>query len=311
MQAIVQANNVYRYFNGQRVVQDLSLTISRGEVMALLGTNGAGKTTTLRLLTGELAPNAGVIQVNQINLNLHPVKAKQHIGYLPDTPPLYGDLTVDEYLTYCARLHDIPKREVQARVKQVKTFCELHNVSRRLIKKLSKGYQQRIGIAQAIIHRPHAVILDEPTNGLDPTQMSEMRDLIKDMRKDTGILLSTHQLGEVEQICDRVHLLKQGKTIFNKQISELHHSNMIRLRFIKAAPVSQIETHPEVDHVTTISEKILQVEIKGRPTQDHLDTLKNNFLAQSESGNWGLVEIYDVQNNLENIFVNEVLRDKQ
>ena len=311
MQPIVEANNVSRYFSGQMAVQKLSLKIERGEVMALLGTNGAGKTTTLRLLTGELAPNAGRITINQIDLNSRPRQAKQFIGYLPDTPPLYNDLTVDEYLTYCARLRKVPRYEIASQVKAVKSFCELQYVSQRLIKKLSKGYQQRIGIAQAIIHKPLAVILDEPTNGLDPTQVSEMRDLITDMRKDTGILLSTHQLGEVEQICDRVHLLKQGKTIFNKQISELQQTYTICLRFIKDAPINQIEAHPEVEQVTVTDNKVLQIEIKDSPSQDYLDTLKNRFLAQSEANNWGIVEIYDMQNTLENIFVNEVLRDKQ
>ena len=311
MQPIVEATNVSRYFNGQMAVQKLSLKIERGEVMALLGTNGAGKTTTLRLLTGELAPNSGTIAVNQFDLNLRPAQAKQFIGYLPDTPPLYGDLTVDEFLTYCAHLREVSKQEIASRVQAVKSFCELQNVSRRLIKKLSKGYQQRIGIAQAIIHKPLAVILDEPTNGLDPTQVSEMRDLITAMRKDTGILLSTHQLGEVEQICDRVHLLKQGNTIFNRQINELQQTSTICLRFIKAPPVKQIEAHPEVEHVSIAGDKILQIEIRGCPSQDHLDTLKNRLLAQSEINNWGMVEIYDLQNTLESIFVNEVLRDEK
>lgn len=311
MHPILQANNVSRYFSGQMAVNKLSLTIERGEVMALLGTNGAGKTTTLRLLTGELLPDAGTVFVNQVNINIHPKKAKQFIGYLPDVPPLYNDLTVDEYLTYCANLRGLPSKETRQRVNKIKTFCELQSVSRRLIKKLSKGYQQRIGIAQAIVHKPLAVILDEPTNGLDPTQISEMRDLILDMRKDTGILLSTHQLGEVEQICDRVHLLKQGETIFCKQVDELQHTNSICMRFIKPAPAQLIEAHPEVNSVTHVDDSLLQIQIEGCPTQDHLDTLKNSFLAQAETGNWGMVEIYDMHNTLEEIFVKEVLRDKQ
>ena len=311
MQSIVQANNVSRHFNGQFAIQNLSLNIARGEVMALLGTNGAGKTTTLRLLAGELAPNAGSVSVNNVDINLHPEKAKQYLGYLPDTPPLYGDLTVDEFLTYCARLRGINKQETSARVKEVITFCELHSVRRRLIKKLSKGYQQRIGIAQAIIHKPLAVILDEPTNGLDPTQIQEMRDLILHLRKDAGILLSTHQLGEVEQICDRVHLLNEGNTVFCKNISELQQTSAINLRFIKQAPVSEIEAHDEVAKVTATDSNSIRIDIKGHPSQDHLDALKNSFLAQSESNSWGLVEIYDVQDTLENIFVNEILREDQ
>ena len=309
MQPIVQANNVSRHFNGQFAIQKLSISIERSKVMALLGTNGAGKTTTLRLLTGELAPNAGQVLVNSIDINLHPEKAKQYLGYLPDSPPLYTDLTVDEFLEFSARMRGVPKSETSARVKEVKTFCELQNVSRRLIKKLSKGYQQRVGIAQAIIHRPIAVILDEPTNGLDPSQIQEMRDLILHLRKDAGILLSTHQLTEVEQICDRVHLLKEGNTVFSKNINELQQTSSISIRFIKQAPIKEIESHEEIEKVIETNTNTVRIDIKGHPSQDHLDALKNSFLAQSETNSWGLVEIYDLQNTLENIFVNEVIRD--
>ncbi|MEM8845306.1 MAG: ABC transporter ATP-binding protein [Pseudomonadota bacterium] len=310
MQPIVQANNVCRHFHGHKVLHELSLTIERGEVLALLGTNGAGKTTTLRLLTGELTPNRGSVLVKNVDINLHPEKAKQHLGYLPDTPPLYTDLTVDEFLTYVARIRGTDKKQTKSRLKEVKTFCELNNVSTRLIKKLSKGYQQRIGIAQAIIHKPHAVILDEPTNGLDPTQMQEMRDLILHLRKDAGILLSTHQLGEVEQICDRVHLLKQGQTVLSKKISELQQVNTIALRFIKKAPINDIQSNDEIGNIKFIDDNTLRINPKGSPSHDHLDALKNSLLAQSEANNWGLVEIYDVHDTLENIFINEVLRDK-
>jgi len=164
MQPIIQANNVSHHYGRQASVINLSLTLQHGEVMALLGTNGAGKTTTLRLLTGDLVPDTGTISINNIDLNLHPIKAKQQLGYLPDNAPLYEDLTVDEYLLYCAKIHGLKGNHARERLSKVKQFCELQSVSRRIIKKLSKGYQQRIGIAQAIIHQPKAIILDEPTN---------------------------------------------------------------------------------------------------------------------------------------------------
>ncbi len=149
MEPIIQATNVSHHYRHQPSVKELSLTLAHGEVMALLGTNGAGKTTTLRLLTGELAPDAGKVTINNIDLNLHPLQAKKSLGYLPDTAPLYDDLSVDEYLSFCARIRCMSRAHTRQRVQ---TFCELESVGNRLIKKLSKGYQQRIGIAQAIIH---------------------------------------------------------------------------------------------------------------------------------------------------------------
>ena len=281
MQPIIKANNVSHCYGKQNSIYDLSLTLERGEVMALLGTNGAGKTTTLRLLTGDLAPNSGTITINNIDLNLQPCKAKQYLGYLPDIAPLYEDLTVDEFLTYCAKIHGLTSRDARNRVQEVKKFCELQSVNSRLIKKLSKGYKQRIGIAQAIVHRPRAVILDEPTNGLDPTQMQEMRDLILHLRSDAGVLLSTHQLNEVEQICDRVHMIKEGRTVMSKNIDDLQISSSIRIRFAHTPPIDELNTFQGIQkilsHSTTTVEVIADCD---------LDALKENLLLQARDKQW-------------------------
>ncbi len=303
MEPIIQATNISHHYRQQASVKELSLTLSHGEVMALLGTNGAGKTTTLRLLTGDLAPNAGKITINNIDLNLHPRQAKKSLGYLPDTAPLYDDLSVDEYLNYCARIRGMSREQTRDRVQTVKTFCELQSVSHRLIKKLSKGYQQRIGIAQAIIHQPKAIILDEPTNGLDPTQIHEMRDLILHLRNDAAVLLSTHHLNDVEQVCDRVHMLKQGRTVFCKNIDDLQQASRVRMRFNKTPPIEDLSKIQAIDKVHTINDNTVELVIN-----ENLDTVKNNLLEMSQSNAWGLVEIYDIRETLENVFVSEVLR---
>ncbi len=303
MEPVIQASNISHHYRQQPSLQQLSLTLVHGEVMALLGTNGAGKTTTLRLLTGDLVPDAGQITINNIDLNLYPLKAKKNLGYLPDTAPLYEDLTVDEYLYYCARIHHMTREQSRQRVQTVKRFCELQSVARRLIKKLSKGYQQRIGIAQAIIHQPRAIILDEPTNGLDPTQIHEMRDLILHLRNEAAVLLSTHHLNDVEQICDRVHMLKQGHTVFSKNIDDLQQTMKIRMRFLDTAPIEALNKIHSIDKIISIDTYTIELH-----TNADLDEVKKDLLQKSQAHAWSLVEIYDIKDTLENIFVSEVLR---
>ena len=305
MENIIQVEQLSRKFGRNLAVDNITLTLARGEVLALLGTNGAGKTTTLRLITGELVPNTGSILINNVDLNLQPCKAKQYLGYLPDTPPLYGDFTVDEFLHYCASLRKLKKSSSNSRIRQVKDFCELQAVSRRLIHKLSKGYQQRVGIAQAILHQPAAIILDEPTTGLDPSQILEMRDLIRSLKDDAGVLLSTHQLNEVEQVCDRVQLLKEGATILSKNIDELKRANKIRMRFETTAPVNELKKFQQIVEIEQVNENTIDINASG-----DLDVLKNNLLAQSQSEHWGLLEIHDVRETLEDIFVTQVLHTK-
>ncbi len=304
MEPIIQATNVSHHYRHQASVKELSLTLAHGEVMALLGTNGAGKTTTLRLLTGDLAPDAGRITINDIDLNLHPQQAKKSLGYLPDTAPLYDDLTVNEYLSYCARIRSMNRKQTRQRVQAVKNFCELQSIGNRLIKKLSKGYQQRIGIAQAIIHQPKAIILDEPANGLDPTQIHEMRDLILHLRSEAAVLLSTHHLNDVEQICDRVHMLKQGRTVFCKDIDDLQQATRIRMRFSSTPPTEDLNKIQTIKKVRAINDDTLELII-----DDNLDAVKTDLLAMSQSNAWGLLEIYDIRETLENVFVSEVLRE--
>ncbi len=217
----VSVRGLCRNFGARTAVREIDLELKRGEVLAFLGPNGAGKTTIMRMLTGNLAPSAGSIEICGIDLLDNPRGAKARIGYLPETPPLYRELTVDEYLQFAARLHRISNEKIGFTVDQVMQRCGLNDSGKRLIGSLSKGYQQRVGIAQAIVHDPDVIILDEPTVGLDPNQMREIRGLIRELGAKRSVVLSTHILTEVESVCDRVQIIHEGRVVFSDSIGGL------------------------------------------------------------------------------------------
>lgn len=217
----VSAQNLCRNFGKYAAVRGVDLELKRGEILGLLGPNGAGKTTTMRMLTGNLAPSCGSLEICGVDLLDKPRDAKASIGYLPETPPLYQEMSVDEYLRFVARLHRMSHHKIQFALDKVKQRCGLSDIGRRQISTLSKGYQQRVGIAQAIIHDPDVIILDEPTVGLDPNQMREIRSLIRELGATHSVILSTHILYEVEAVCDRVQIMHQGRIVFSDTQSGL------------------------------------------------------------------------------------------
>lgn len=221
----LSAQNLTRHYGEVVAVHQFSLQLRRGEVLGLLGPNGAGKSTTLRMLTGNLAPSSGGVEICGIDLLDKPQEAKAHVGFLPEIPPLYFDMTVNEYLLLAARLHRVPKETLKAALENVKQRCGLEQHSNNLIGTLSKGYQQRVGIAQAIIHNPDVIILDEPTAGLDPNQMREIRQLIRELGTTSSVILSTHILPEVENVCDRVQIMHQGSIVFDQPMIDLRQQN--------------------------------------------------------------------------------------
>ncbi|MBL8497989.1 ABC transporter ATP-binding protein [Nitrosomonas sp. JL21] len=217
----LSAVNLRRNYQSHTVVRQVSVQLKRGEVLGLLGPNGAGKTTTLRMLAGNLAPSAGNIEICGIDLFEQPLAAKANLGYLPEIPPLYPEMTVDEYLLFAARLHQIDDKVIHSAVDNTKQQCGLRQRGKQLIATLSKGFQQRVGIAQAIIHSPAVIILDEPTVGLDPNQMREIRELIAELRTFSSVILSTHILSEVQSICDRVQIMHRGSVVLDQTLNEL------------------------------------------------------------------------------------------
>jgi len=217
----LSAQNLVRRRDHHLVVDNVSLELRRGEVLGLLGHNGAGKSTTLQMLTGALPPLSGQIEVCGFDMLNQPQNAKSCVGFLPEHPPLYREMRVDDFLSYAARLHKIPSAKLADALALAKQRCGLQDSGRKLIGALSKGYQQRVGIAQAIIHNPAVVVLDEPTVGLDPAQIRDIRTLIRELGNNSSVILSTHLLNEVESLCDRVMILQKGRLIYSGSSAEM------------------------------------------------------------------------------------------
>jgi ABC-2 type transport system ATP-binding protein len=208
---MIEVEQLTKRYGPTLAVSDVSFQVQKGEILGFLGPNGAGKTTTMRVITGYLPPSSGNVTVAGFNVVEEPLQAKKRTGYLPESPPVYTDMRVTEYLAFVARIKGLPRREIKSRLDEVCEKCAISNVRERQIGKLSKGYRQRVGLAQAIIHNPEVLVLDEPTAGLDPKQIIETRELIKGLAGQHTIVLSTHILPEVSKTCDRVVVINGGK----------------------------------------------------------------------------------------------------
>ncbi|MGB1881951.1 MAG: ABC transporter ATP-binding protein [Gammaproteobacteria bacterium] len=221
METLIEVNGLCKSFGGLRAVDNISLTVGRGEVLGFLGPNGAGKSTTMKMITGFLAPSAGVVKVAGVDIEAAPLAAKAHIGYLPEGAPAYGEMTPSSFLEFIADIRQIPRAKREARIREVVEHIHLENVLHQRIETLSKGFKRRVGLAQAILHDPEILIMDEPTDGLDPNQKHEVRSLIQTMAPQKAILISTHILEEVDAVCTRAIIIAQGKLIFSGTPHEL------------------------------------------------------------------------------------------
>ena len=213
--------NMTKTYGRQKAVDNISLQVKTGEVLGFLGPNGAGKTTTMKAITSFLIPDSGKIFIGNISVNDNPQEAKKNIGYLPENNPLYEDMPVIDYLQFCARIEGIAKDKINDKVREVIQTCGISREKHKKISELSKGYKQRVGLAQALIHDPEVLILDEPTTGLDPNQIIEIRELIKKIGKEKTVILSSHILAEVEATCDRIVIIKKGKIVADGTVEEL------------------------------------------------------------------------------------------
>jgi ABC-2 type transport system ATP-binding protein len=208
---VIEIQELYKYYGDQRAVGPLTTSIERGEIVGLLGLNGAGKTTTLRVLACDLLPTSGSVRVAGVDVVENPDQVKSKVGYLPDQPPLYDDMTVSEYLSFAAQLRGVPRVKLGKLVDEAVELTELGDVSRKVIGALSHGYKQRVGIAQAIVHAPDFVVLDEPISGLDPVQIVEMRELVKNLKGEHTVVVSSHILSEISETCDRILVINDGR----------------------------------------------------------------------------------------------------
>ena len=296
----VEANELTRLYGGREAVSNVSFTLSKGQVLGFLGPNGAGKSTTMKMLTGNLAPSNGSVKICGIDMMESPKEAKALIGYLPEMRPLYKELTVDEYLTIAARLHRVSSGSIKKAVEVAKERCGLGHMSKRLIENLSNGYQQRVGIAQAIIHNPMVVILDEPTVGLDPIQIRDIRALIREVGAERSVIISTHILPEVEMVCDHVQIIDKGKLVFNGAIDVLKKQrvgNKLLIGMRNPPSVDEMLKIANVTEAELVSAGLMRIRFAE-------DTAPAESIVQAAVNNgWGLHHIAPDQTSLEDVFV--------
>lgn len=297
---LLTVKHLSRLYGSTAAVNNISFHLNKGEVLGFLGPNGAGKSTTMQIITGNLAPSTGQIDICGFDLLDSAKQAKANIGYLPEQPPLYREFTVDEYLSFCAQLNRIEKSNQASALAKAKERCGLTEVGHRLINNLSKGYQQRVGIAQAIIHSPKIVVLDEPTVGLDPIQIREIRKLIRELAEDHGVILSTHILPEVQMTCDRVQIINHGQLVYSDDINHLHRrmrSNSLILGLNNTPAESELKLLAGIDDVEILSNTRFRLShaIENSPAE--------NIAKIAADKNWGLFEIRPEQKTLEQVFV--------
>lgn len=250
---MIEVKNLTKKFGPHTAVDNISFTVNDGEIVGFLGPNGAGKTTTMNMMTGFISSTSGTVRINGFDILDEPVKAKKELGYLPDVPPVYGDMTVEEYLKFVCDLKKVKKQDREFMINDILATTQLKDVSKRLIKNLSKGYRQRVGLAQVLVGNPDVLILDEPTSGLDPKQIMEMRQLIKRLGKNHTVILSSHILGEVSEICDRIIIINKGKIVAMDSTEELMNraGNSAQLVTIKGDPYRAVTKLMEWSAVET------------------------------------------------------------
>lgn len=298
-ETIVEARHLSHRYAAQWAIRDINLEIGQKGILGLLGSNGAGKSTTMNIICGVLNQTEGEVLINGIDLRTDPVEAKKYIGFLPQRPPLYPELSVDEYLTYCARLRQLDAREVRRAVDAAEAKCGITHFKKRLIGNLSGGYQQRVGIAQAIVHNPRFVVLDEPTNGLDPVQIVEVRHLIKEIAAERAVMLSTHILSEVQATCDEIRMIEHGRLVFSGTMEEFNNY---------AEPASFLVTFgnppapEELKNIGGISEVEPLTPREYRVFFTAPAGITQRVIARSMEKGWQLEEIYLERESLDTIF---------
>lgn len=316
---MIEVDHLIKSYGQARAVNDISFKVEKGEILGFLGPNGAGKTTTMRILTGYLPATGGTARIAGFDVFEQSMEVRKRIGYLPETPPLYTDMTVEEYLSFVARIKGVGTADIPKRVEESMRMTNVLDRRKDLIKKLSRGYRQRVGISQAIVHNPDVVILDEPTVGLDPNQIKEVRNLIRGLAGDHTIILSTHILPEVEMTCDRVAIINKGKIVAidttENLTNQLKGGERVRVTVRRSGDETEARLNKSISRI----EGITSVEIAGDENASLLTaTIENtqglDLRSQIASGivtsGIDLLELRAVSLSLEDIFMQLTTEEK-
>lgn len=313
---MIEILNVTKRFGKHLALDNLNFTIEKGEILGFLGPNGAGKSTAMNIITGYISATEGSVKVDNIDILEEPEKVKAKIGYLPELPPLYMDMTVEEYLIFVSKLKNVKKDAIEPSLERIMNLVKITHVRKRLIRNLSKGYKQRVGLAQAIVGDPEVLILDEPTVGLDPKEIIEIRNLIKGIGKDHTIILSSHILSEVSAVCDRVIILSKGKIVATGTPEELSRKlslgNKLLLR-VKGPKQGVLEALKEIHEVQYVRENgvhephTIDVLVEGKDEQDIREMLFSKLSQRA----YPILSMKNMDLSLEDIFLQVTSGDKE
>jgi len=308
---MIEVENLTRYYGSRRAINNLSFQIEKGEVVGFLGPNGAGKSTTMNIISCILPASNGTVKINRFDTFEQSLEIRKMIGYLPETPPLYPDMTVAKYLDFAAGIRGVSSKNIPAAVERVIEKCSLKDVGHRIIGRLSKGYQQRVGLAQAMVHDPEILILDEPTIGLDPIQIIEIRKLIQELAEEHTIILSSHILPEITQICKRVIIINEGEIAAVDSLggltASLRKSERLSLT-VRQSEDTIIEKLNSLDQVISASsteENQFLIECSLR------SNLQDDIAKLALENDWGIIELKPISMTLEDIFLKLTLEEKE
>jgi len=311
---VIEVENLTKVYNGRKAIDNVSFKVEKGEILGFLGPNGAGKTTTMRILTSYMPSTAGTARVAGFDVFEESLEVRKRIGYVPETPPVYPEMTVESYLTFVAKIKGAPSNQRRAQVDDVMGKCGIGDVRNRVIGKLSKGYKQRVGVAQALLNNPEVLILDEPTIGLDPKQIFEVRSLIKGLAGSHTVILSTHILPEVSMTCNRVVIINNGKVVAMDTPEGLTHqaAGAERISLLVDGPSEAVrEKLQAIDGVVSVKASGGE---NGKPASFDVECklntdLRRDLAATVVSQGWGLLELKGVSLSLEDVFINLVTKE--
>lgn len=313
---MIEIKNLEKSYGTYKAVDGISLTMEKGKIYGLLGSNGAGKSTTMNIMTGFIGASSGTVTIDGFDILHDAAKAKKNIGYLPEIPPLYPEMTVEEYLKFVAELKGVSKSTRKDEIEKVMTMADLHEVRNKLIRKLSKGYKQRVGFAQAVMGSPEVIILDEPTVGLDPIQITEFRETVRSLKEDHIVLISSHILAEISEVCDYVFILSKGKLVLSDSVDNLskHFNKTQTLNVIakgdidKAkAVLSDNKDIAEFDVEEGTESGTIALSVKSADNVDLREWVSSNLASN------GIIifEMKEVQESLEDVFIELTLGDNE